>query len=655
LGLCGTGLGVLILAAAIGFGPKAALVAAALGVAVMVAAFVCTRPRIVLTIIVVAEFTNAAEVLQKVIPRGFYQALMALALVTVAVAFRRPAVRQRLRRPVLAPFVVVVLYLCCCLPSVVVSRTPEATSTVLENSIKDAVFLTLVLLLAQVVGDPWWLVKIIVAPLAVIATLTLVNQVFLGNATSFGGFANVSDSLGELTTTARHAGPTTDPNFWARNQILGLPFAYALCYAAWLGNRRRAVVVWTCTVLALLLGIYLTQSRGGVLAVAGVTGLWIPLAGPAVRRLALRLSPIVVLVLLAPGVGNRLLTLTWTEGSDADQSLVGRFAAQEMAWLMFRDSPTFGVGLGSFPSLVPDYAPMSPAASQTSPLVVGAPHNLYLQVLAESGIVGLAGLALLLGASVSVGVVALVRYVATPRPTPELLAERALAAAAVTAIVGWAVASLFLHASYVRELFIVFVVVGLLQRRALRIPRLDQAGAAQRWAGVLAGGRRVLVVTTGLLAAALLGGAVLLLGSEKEYVATQQWTLLPTEPTTEGYAIDVRSRSDVLPTFAALLTRNDPGITIDGSPATGLITVSARTSDPLDAKRRVEHLAESEPRTTAWPSAHLGYRVVPAGGLTTTAERVTSSATGWAAGAATAVSTAIVVAAVRRNPARRRR
>jgi O-antigen ligase len=637
-------LGFLVLVLALTAGPGPAITAFAVVAAGSVGALLVTRPRLVLAVLVVGEVVNASVVLRPLLPFGLQPVLFVLGFVTLVLGLRSPVGRARLRRPVLTPLAVVVLYVVSLVPSVVGSRTPDVTWVVLRSSVQDVVFLALVLLLAVVVEEPWWLIKMVVAPLAVLAVLTLVNQVFLGNATAFGGFARVSDALGELTTTARHAGPTLDPNFWARNQILGLPFAYALCYAAWVRRHRGALVGWSSATLALLLGIYLTQSRGAVVAVAVATVLWVVLAGPTVRRAALVLSPLAVPMLLAPGVGDRLLTLTRVEGSGADLSLVGRVAAQEMGWVMFGDSPVVGLGPGSFLSVIPEYAPMAPATGEINGPLVDAPHNLYLQLAVESGLVGLLGWILLVGSMILLGLVS-VTQIAAASPH-RFVAERAVAAAGVAAIAGWSVASLFLQVAYVRNLFIVFVVVGFLYRRGQESPSPDAARAAERRAEVLTGGRRLL--GAGLIAAACLAAAVMVTGSGRDYVVSQQWTLRPDAPVIEGYALDVRSRSQVVPTFAGLLGRDEPGVTVDGSAASGVITASARDPDLGTAVERIRVMLAGSDSATAWRLAQPGYTVEPLGASTVREERTTSSATLAMALTIAVIGSILTVVVVRR-------
>ena len=61
-----------------------------------------------------------------------------------------------------------------------------------------------------------------------------------------------------------------------------------------------------------------------------------------------------------------------------------RMAHWQSAWYMFLDHPWNGLGLGNYPAAYPAYQLLS---NFKDPL--GHAHNLYLNILAESGVSGL--------------------------------------------------------------------------------------------------------------------------------------------------------------------------------------------------------------------------------------------------------------------------
>jgi O-antigen ligase len=145
---------------------------------------------------------------------------------------------------------------------------------------------------------------------------------------------------------------------------------------------------YACLAGAVLLiaPLLLTGSRGGMIAslVAAVAVLAIPWRSLEVRR-----AKVAVLVLLAAGIAAYALLAT----TPADRlpraiprynslvselpggmSVAARREAASVAWSMFLRSPVWGHGVGSFS-----------AASD-----LGYPHNAFLELLSETGLVGTA-------------------------------------------------------------------------------------------------------------------------------------------------------------------------------------------------------------------------------------------------------------------------
>ncbi|MCC7386284.1 MAG: O-antigen ligase family protein [Deltaproteobacteria bacterium] len=74
-----------------------------------------------------------------------------------------------------------------------------------------------------------------------------------------------------------------------------------------------------------------------------------------------------------------------------------RWAMYSAAWSMFRDHWLLGVGHGDYGATIAPYAPAALAAVQDQRDLFSNAHNLYLQVLAETGVVGFAGFTLAIG------------------------------------------------------------------------------------------------------------------------------------------------------------------------------------------------------------------------------------------------------------------
>ncbi|MEV6290063.1 O-antigen ligase family protein [Streptomyces sp. NPDC051896] len=171
------------------------------------------------------------------------------------------------------------------------------------------------------------------------------------------------------------------------------------------GPVRVRLTATVCAV-ALLLPLALSFSRGAWIATAVTLTVQLVLAG--VRR-ALRTGAAVVAVcvVLVGGFGAGTAMLqeridSITQVTDApDQSVIDRYTMWAAATDMWREHPLTGVGLKGFPEYRDGHASLAlssgsdtegaGAAYRKQPLL--SPHNMYLLVLGEQGLIGLLCLA----------------------------------------------------------------------------------------------------------------------------------------------------------------------------------------------------------------------------------------------------------------------
>jgi O-antigen ligase len=200
------------------------------------------------------------------------------------------------------------------------------------------------------------------------------------------------------TLLGRAVGPFIydNPNDLASVTILMLGPAVAL----WAESARGSPIGWIGLAGAapLIVIIVLTQSRGAFLAVATMA---LPSAIALARRrprVVMVFAALVTLALyLAPGTfwnrigGLRRGTSVETIGEmDPEGSARQRFALLQTAIRIIKDHPMLGVGLGAYAEANAQYSPA---------LGYRDTHNTYLNIVAETG---LAGLALFLGLVASV-------------------------------------------------------------------------------------------------------------------------------------------------------------------------------------------------------------------------------------------------------------
>ncbi|CAL9449288.1 O-antigen ligase family protein [Streptomyces sp. enrichment culture] len=168
--------------------------------------------------------------------------------------------------------------------------------------------------------------------------------------------------------------------------------------------RQRGIA--TACALALLVPLALSFSRGAWIATAVTVAVLLCLAGlrRALTAGAVALAAGVVLV-GGFGIGTAMLQeriASITQVTDApDQSVTDRYTMWAAAGDMWRDRPLTGVGLKGFPEHRDAHASLALSsgsdtegagtAYRKQPLL--SPHNMYLLVLAEQGLVGLLALA----------------------------------------------------------------------------------------------------------------------------------------------------------------------------------------------------------------------------------------------------------------------
>lgn len=552
--------------------------------------YAARRPAVALVIMVTVETTNASGVLAEHTSLPVFVPSLVLGLLAIAIGLRDPQLRARLNVWTAVCTTLVFAFLATQVVAMIGSADPTASLSDLRRNGIDLIFTLIVLVLVQMTARPWTVAAVFVICLAALSVLTLVDNVVFDGAQTFWGFSTVTTAEGELITTPRYAGPLTDSNFWGRHLVMGLPLASALLTRALRAGRRPAAVWWCLTISALLAGVYLTQSRGTLLAAGVAIAVWFIACERSVRRWGLAAIPVALVSLAIPGVGNRLqlaigqLVNGQSNGGHVDSSLIGRVAAQEQAAMMWDQRPYFGFGPGTFPGEVQNFADRVPTAVRTPP---DGAHNIYLQLAGESGTLGLLGWTVMIGGFVAI---LLLRIVARPRS-----ADRVLAAAACAAVVSWSVSSIALHLTYLRTLGVVLALVG----------ALAPAWPVQREAV-----RALLRGVAAWVAAVLVGigafWAYFAANSSDAARATQQMTIIPPPPKDGwfAYALDIRSRAELLPTFAVLLGDQRTPVTIEADPVRGLLTFTV-TAPTADEARDDVQLAASEASSIL--SESLGY------------------------------------------------
>ncbi|MFG3099459.1 O-antigen ligase family protein [Streptomyces sp. NPDC048182] len=199
---------------------------------------------------------------------------------------------------------------------------------------------------------------------------------------------------------------------------------------------RQRVAAAGCAV-ALLVPLAVSFSRGAWIATAVALVAQLVLAGWR-RALTVGAAVLAAAVVLVGGLGlgsamlqERLGSIT--QVADApDQSVIDRYSMWAAASGMWREHPLTGVGLKGFPDHRDSHASLAlSSGSETDGAGAGyvrqpllSPHNMYLLVLAEQGLIGLTALAGSWLALLTLGL----RRLATARRTDPAVLDCGLAA-----------------------------------------------------------------------------------------------------------------------------------------------------------------------------------------------------------------------------------
>lgn len=361
-------------------------------------------------------------------------------------------------------------WLAVVLLSTVIARDPHLADERLVATAKGFVLFVLLVGLsgsiARVRAGLWVLVGCAAVPAGMGIWQTLTRD--FGN--DFGGLARVKDAhiVGRLFEE-RIAGPVGDPNYFAQILVMVVPIALHLAW--WSGSRRARLAAWAA-LGTILMGIVFTYSRGGALALGVVLLLSYLDRGLRSRHLAAGAALLVVLAVLAPGEFTRRLATIREIVPGSEQSLRPDSSFQERviyaksAWRMYLDHPVLGVGAGNYGVHYQDYADEVGSAARIygDDQQLRYPHNLYLEVGAETGTLGLLVFGILLAAAFMALHRAGARFQAAER-----LASAAMCRAVGIGLIGYLVSSLFLHGRHQRYLWLLFALaasLAALSRRA---------------------------------------------------------------------------------------------------------------------------------------------------------------------------------------------
>lgn len=210
-----------------------------------------------------------------------------------------------------------------------------------------------------------------------------VISVLIGIAS--GGLHASADAVNQTAIQGRFTGGGGDPNVQAAGYVAAMFLIIGLI-PIYRGRAMRFSLVFAFALVTV--GFLATQSRGGLLALIAATVVALIVA-PRYRRRIFGLGAIMcvaigVLLATTPGALSRITN--FGGGSS------GRGDLWRVALDVFHDHPLAGVGAGNFEAVESHFV-LRPGAISRIQYLVDVPHlvhNTYLQLLAETGVIGLA-------------------------------------------------------------------------------------------------------------------------------------------------------------------------------------------------------------------------------------------------------------------------
>lgn len=294
-----------------------------------------------------------------------------------------------------------------------------------------------------------WIAILVTSALAALG----VYQAVSGNtAQDFGGLAATSaQEIVEGTIQPRLAGPIQAPNYWALFMVAVLPLVlYRIL------DEKRIFVKAIASIAAVILVYALlgTYSRGGFVALVAVLIMIVieRRARPSMILFVIILAMLVVALFPANYTERVQSLLVLTPGTSLrtlyeDSSFRGRLAEARAGLRMFAEFPILGVGTGNYKYSYQTYARKLNIETRDE---VREAHSLYIETLAETGLVGAAVFALLFGTLL----LGLSRVRNEMRKQNRLRNWTSWLASIQISIGTYLVGSVFLHGDYIRYLWI---------------------------------------------------------------------------------------------------------------------------------------------------------------------------------------------------------
>ncbi len=435
-------------------------------VALAVLALTWSRPDLGLLVLVFITYTRLSDVLIEFhgapsVAKAYVGLLLAVVAVRWLLYGERPG-------PWLRGVALLALYGLVGFASLLWAGDSGETMALLVDYGKDVLVAVLVIMLLRSPRDLRRVTWALLAAGIFLGTLTVVQALAGAYDNSFGGFAQAELRGIAGGARAHRAAGVVSSNYYALIMVALVPLAWD----RWRHEARRPLrylAGWGVAVT--VLAVLLTYSRGGLLALGLVLIVQLWRFGPRLRPSVLLVALALALLawqLLPPEYVTRVGALfdVGALQTDAtrleDSSLRQRVGEMTVAAQMFADQPFLGVGLANFNRSYLDYSEhlgLDPRRENRSA------HSLYLEIAAETGLVGLLAFGLLLGGTffgLWQGWLAF--------RSRRMVTHAGIVAALAIGLAGYLVGSIFLHLAFPRYLWLL-IGIALAAPNAARAPR----------------------------------------------------------------------------------------------------------------------------------------------------------------------------------------
>jgi probable O-glycosylation ligase (exosortase A-associated) len=182
----------------------------------------------------------------------------------------------------------------------------------------------------------------------------------------------------------RIRGTALDPNDYAMHLVVLIPFVMGLIFT----SRNYILKLGLISTLGLLIiNIIYTYSRGGLVSLIFILGASILWFGFKFKKQLLAIFTLSVgFFVMLPFVPEKYIERAKTVVDLNDPAIIARLDTWKTGLLMMRDEPLRGIGLGVFKY---EYASRAFTSGQVETKAALFAHNAYIQIGAETGMIGL--------------------------------------------------------------------------------------------------------------------------------------------------------------------------------------------------------------------------------------------------------------------------